>query len=161
MKEDKKEISEQSALQRLAALCSRGEHSSGEMLEKMQRWGLSEEAQARIMERLLRDRYVDDERFAHAFVNDKVKYNKWGRRKIEQALWQKGVDEEIRRRVLDEVEEEDFLTELRDLLKVKSRSITAKNDYERNMKLMRFALGRGYSYDQIRRCITLPDDDMV
>lgn len=161
MKEDKKEISEQSALQRLAALCSRGEHSSGEMLEKMQRWGLSEEAQARIMERLLRDRYVDDERFAHAFVNDKVKYNKWGRRKIEQALWQKGVDEEIRRRVLDEVEEENFLTELRDLLKVKSRSITAKNDYERNMKLMRFALGRGYSYDQIRRCITLPDDDMV
>ena len=94
MKEDKKEISEQSALQRLAALCSRGEHSSGEMLEKMRRWGLSEEAQARIMERLLRDRYVDDERFAHAFVNDKVKYNKWGRRKIEQALWQKGVDEE-------------------------------------------------------------------
>lgn len=161
MKEDKKEISEQSALQRLAALCSRGEHSSGEMLEKMRRWGLSEEAQARIMERLLRDRYVDDERFAHAFVNDKVRYNKWGRRKIEQALWQKGVDEEIRRRVLDEVEEEDFLTELRDLLKVKSRSITAKNDYERNMKLMRFALGRGYSYDQIRRCITLPDDDMV
>jgi len=161
MKEDKKEISEQSALQRLAALCSRGEHSSGEMLEKMRRWGLSEEAQARIMERLLRDRYVDDERFAHAFVNDKVKYNKWGRRKIEQALWQKGVDEEIRRRVLDEVEEENFLTELRDLLKVKSRSITAKNDYERNMKLMRFALGRGYSYDQIRRCITLPDDDMV
>ena len=161
MKEDKKEISEQSALQRLAALCSRGEHSSGEMLEKMRRWGLSEEAQARIMERLLRDRYVDDERFAHAFVNDKVKYNKWGRRKIEQALWQKGVDEEIRRRVLDEVEEEDFLTELLDLLKFKSRSITAKNDYERNMKLMRFALGRGYSYDQIRRCITLPDDDMV
>ena len=43
------------------------------------------------------------------------------------------------------MEEEDFLTELRDLLKVKSRSITAKNDYERNMKLMRFALGRGYS----------------
>ena len=161
MKEDKKEISEQSALQRLAALCSRGEHSSGEMLEKMRRWGLSEEAQARIMERLLRDRYVDDERFAHAFVNDKVKYNKWGRRKIEQALWQKGVDEEIRRRVLHEVEEEDFLTELLDLLKFKSRSITAKNDYERNMKLMRFALGRGYSYDQIRRCITLPDDDMV
>jgi len=161
MKEDKKEISEQSALQRLAALCSRGEHSSGEMLEKMRRWGLSEEAQARIMERLLRDRYVDDERFAHAFVNDKVKYNKWGRRKIEQALWQKGVDEEIRRRVLDEVEEEDFLTELRDLLKAKSRSITTKNDYERNMKLMRFALGRGYSYEQIRRCITLPDDEMV
>lgn len=161
MKEDKKEISEQSALQRLAALCSRGEHSSGEMLEKMRRWGLSEEAQARIMERLLRDRYVDDERFAHAFVNDKVRYNKWGRRKIEQALWQKGVDEEIRRRVLDEVEEEDFLTELRDLLKAKSHSITAKNDYERNMKLMRFALGRGYSYDQIRRCITLPDDEMV
>ena len=156
-----KELTEQEALARLTALCAQGEHCTGELSEKMRRWGLGQEAQARIMQYLVQERFVDDERYCRAFVRDKIKYNKWGRRKIEQALWQKGVDEEIRRRVLDEVEEEDFLTELRDLLKAKSRSITAKNDYERNMKLMRFALGRGYSYDQIRRCITLPDDDMV
>lgn len=155
------EMNEQTALQRLAALCSRGEHSSGEMLEKMRRWGLDEAAQARIMQRLVVDRYVDDERFARAFVNDKVKYNQWGRRKIEQALWQKGVDEDIRRSVLDEVDDEAYLSALRSLLKTKSRSVRAANDYERKMKLVRFALGRGYSYDLIRRCITIPDDEEV
>ena len=155
------EMNEQTALQRLAALCSRGEHSSGEMLEKMRRWGLDEAAQARIMQRLVVDRYVDDERFARAFVNDKVKYNQWGRRKIEQALWQKGVDEDIRRSVLDEVDDEAYLSALRTLLKTKSRSVRAANDYERKMKLVRFALGRGYSYDLIRRCITIPDDEEV
>lgn len=154
-------MNEQTALQRLAALCSRGEHSSGEMLEKMRRWGLDEAAQARIMQRLVVDRYVDDERFARAFVNDKVRYNQWGRRKIEQALWQKGIDEDIRRSVLDEVDDEAYLSALRSLLKTKSRSVRAANDYERKMKLVRFALGRGYSYDLIRRCITIPDDEEV
>lgn len=155
------EMNEQTALQRLASLCSRGEHSSGEMLEKMRRWGLDEGAQARIMERLIRDRYVDDARFARAFVSDKVRYNQWGRRKIEQALWQKGIDEDIRRSVLDDVDEEEYQSVLRTLLKAKSRSVRAANDYEKKMKLVRFALGRGYSYDQIRRCITIPDDEEV
>ena len=93
--EKDKQITEQQALSRLMALCARSEHSSGEMLQKMRLWGLDEEAQARVMERLTADRYVDDERFTRAFVNDKIRYNQWGRRKIEQALWAKGVDRSV------------------------------------------------------------------
>ena len=90
----------------LAALCAQAEHCQHEMLEKMRRWELSAEAQARVMERLVKERYVDDERYARAFVKDKVRYNKWGRRKVEQALWQKHIDEDIRQRALDEVDDE-------------------------------------------------------
>jgi len=153
---------EQEAYLTLAALCARSEHCQWEMLEKMRRWELDAETQARVMSRLVKERYVDDERYARAFVKDKVRYNKWGRRKVEQALWQKRIDDDIRERVLDEVDEEEYLNVLRPLLKQKRKSIKAENDYELNQKLVRFALGRGFTYDIIRQCIDVdevPDED--
>ena len=153
---------EQEAYLTLAALCARSEHCQWEMLEKMRRWELDDAAQSRVMARLVKERYVDDERYARAFVKDKVRYNKWGRRKVEQALWQKRIDDDIRERVLDEVDEEEYLNVLRPLLKQKRKSIKAGNDYELNQKLVRFALGRGFTYDIIRQCIDVdevPDED--
>ena len=141
----------------LAALCAQAEHCQWEMLEKMHRWEVPEDAQARVMQRLISERYVDDERYAQAFVKDKIRYNKWGRRKVEQALWQKRIDEDIRKRVLDEVDDDEYLSVLRPLLKQKRRSIKAQNDYELNQKLMRFALGRGFTFDIIRQCIDVED----
>lgn len=153
---------EQEAYLTLAALCARSEHCQWEMLEKMRRWELDDETQARVMARLVEERYVDDERYARAFVKDKVRYNKWGRRKVEQALWQKRIADDIRERVLDEVDEEEYLNVLRPLLKQKRKSTKAGNDYELNQKLVRFALGRGFTYDIIRQCIDVdevPDED--
>ena len=142
----------------LAALCAQAEHCQWEMLEKMRRWELPEDAQARVMERLVRERYVDDERYARAFVKDKVRYNKWGRRKVEQALWQKHIADDIRQRTLDEVDDEEYLSVLRPLLKQKRRSTKAQSDYEMNQKLMRFALGRGFTFDIIRQCLDVDDE---
>jgi len=148
-----KEVTEQGAYLQLASLCARAEHCQHEMLEKMRRWEMSEEAQARVMQRLVSERYIDDERFARAFVYDKIRYNKWGRRKVEQALWLKHIDKDIQERVLDEIGDDEYLKVLRPLLKQKERTIKAANDYERNQKLVRFALQRGFTFDIIRRCI--------
>ena len=143
----------------LAALCAQAEHCQWEMTEKMRRWELSDEAQARVMERLVKERYVDDERYARAFVKDKVRYNQWGRRKVEQALWQKHIDEDIRQRVLDEVDDEEYLSVLRPLLQQKRKSTKAQSDYELNQKLVRFALSRGFTYDIIRQCLDVDEED--
>jgi regulatory protein len=154
--------SEKEAYLTLAALCAQAEHCQWEMLEKMRRWEVPEEAQARVMQRLVKERYVDDERYARAFVKDKIRYNKWGRRKVDQALWQKHIDEDIRKRVLDEVDDDEYLKVLRPLLKQKRKSTKANSDYELNQKLMRFALGRGFTFDIIRQCIDVeeePEDD--
>ena len=152
-----KQKSEQDAYLTLAALCAQAEHCQYEMLEKMRRWELDDEAQARVMQRLVSERYVDDERYARAFVKDKVRYNKWGRRKVEQALWQKHIDEDIRQQVLDEIDDEEYISVLRPLLRQKRRSTKAANDYQLNQKLMRFALGRGFTFDIIRQCIDIED----
>jgi regulatory protein len=154
----KKDMTEQEAYLQLAALCAQAEHCQQEMRDKMRRWELDESVQNRIIDRLIKERYVDDERYARAFVKDKIRYNKWGRRKVQQALWQKRIDADIQQRVLDEIDEKEYLDVLRPLLKQKRKSIRAANDYELNQKLARFALSRGFTFDLIRQCMDIEDD---
>ena len=156
----KKEMTEQEAYLQLAALCAQAEHCEQEMRDKMRRWGLDETVQNRIIDRLIKERYVDDERYARAFVKDKIRYNKWGRRKVQQALWKKRIDADIQQRVLDEIEEKEYLDILRPLLKQKRKSIKAESDYELNQKLVRFALGRGFGFDIILQCLNVDDIDI-
>ena len=156
----KKEMTEQEAYLQLAALCAQAEHCQQEMRDKMRRWELDETVQNRIIDRLIKERYVDDERYARAFVKDKIRYNKWGRRKVQQALWMKRIDADIQQRVLDEIDEKEYLDVLRPLLKQKRKSIKAESDYELNQKLLRFALGRGFGFDIIRQCLNVDDIDI-
>ena len=155
----KKEKTEEEAFLQLASLCANAEHCQYEMLEKMKRWELSDEAQARVMARLIEERYVDDRRYARAFVKDKICYNKWGHRKVQQGLWMKRIDKEIQDEVLDEIDEKEYLDVFKPLLKQKRKSIKANSDYELNQKLVRFAYGRGFTFDIIRQCLDVSDID--
>ena len=156
----KKETTEQEAYLQLAALCAQAEHCQQEMRDKMKRWEMAPEVQERVIARLIKERYIDDERYARAFVKDKIRYNKWGRRKVQQGLWMKHIDDDIQQRVLSEVDDAEYLAVLKPLLKQKTKSIKAENDYERTQKLVRFALGRGFTYDIIRQCLDV-DDEMI
>jgi len=153
-----KEKTEQEAYLQLAAACAQAEHCEQEMRDKMKRWGMEPEAQNRVVERLTKERYIDNERYARAFVKDKVCYNKWGRRKVQQALWMKRIDDDIQQRVLDEIDDEEYLKVLVSLLKQKRKSIKAANDYELNQKLVRFALSRGFDYGIIRQCLDVDEE---
>ena len=154
----KKEMTEQEAYLQLAAVCAQAEHCEQEMRDKMKRWELDETVQNRIIDRLTKERYIDNERYARAFVKDKIRYNKWGRRKVQQALWMKRIDKDIQQRVLDEIDEKEYLDVLRPLLKQKRKSVKAQSDYELNQKLVRFALGRGFTFDIIRQCLDVDEE---
>ena len=153
----KKEMTEQEAYLQLAAICAQAEYCEQEMRDKMKRWELDETVQNRIVDRLTKERYIDNERYARAFVKDKIRYNKWGRRKVQQALWMKRIDNDIQQRVLDEIDEKEYLDVLRPLLKQKRKSIKAESDYELNQKLVRFALSRGFTFDIIRQCLNVDE----
>jgi regulatory protein len=155
----KKEITEQEAFLQLATVCAQAEHCEKEMRDKLKRWGIDESAQNRIIQRLINERYIDNERYARAFVKDKIRYNKWGRRKVQQGLWLKQIDPEIQQRVLNEIDENEYLDVLRPLLRQKRKTVKAQNDYELNQKLVRFALGRGFTFDIIRQCLDVDEDD--
>ena len=156
----KKAMTEQEAYLQLAAICAQAEHCEQEMRDKMKRWELDETVQNRIIDRLTKERYIDNERYARAFVKDKIRYNKWGRRKVQQALWMKRIDTSLQQQVLDEIDEKEYLDVLRPLLKQKRKSVKAQSDYELNQKLVRFALGRGFTFDIIRQCLDVDDIDV-
>lgn len=154
-----KEVTEQGAYLKLAQLCARAEHCQYELTEKMRRWDMSDEAQARVMQRLVSERYVDDERYTRAFVHDKIRYNKWGRRKVEQALWMKHIDKDIQERVLSEVDDAEYIAILKPLLQQKRRQLKSATAYEQNQKLVKYALTRGFTFDIIRQCLDVEEID--
>ena len=152
-------ITEEEALNRMAAYCSAAEHCKAEVNEKLQKWGLPYEVINRIIDRLVVEKFIDEERYCRAFVNDKFRFAKWGKMKIAQGLYMKKIPSDVAWRHLNEIDEEEYLSILRDLLASKRKSIHAKDDYELNGKLMRFAMSRGFELKDIRRCIEIPEEE--
>ena len=77
-----KQISESEMLHRAAAYCSASERCIQDVEKKIKAAGLAGEESDRIVSRLLQERFIDESRFARYFVNDKLRFNKWGRVKI-------------------------------------------------------------------------------
>lgn len=146
-------LSREKALAKLAALCAKAEYCTGDMEDKMRRWGLDSDDIKENLAYLVDNKYIDNARYCKAFVNDKIAYNRWGRRKIEQALWMKRVPESVSAPILDTVPEEDYIKVLKPLIASKAATVKADSDYERQMKLTKFALGRGFSMDEIKQCL--------
>ena len=141
------QLTDEEALNRVASYCSTAEHCRAEINEKLQRWGIAYDTIARILDRLESEKFIDDERFCRAFVNDKFRFAKWGKMKIAQGLYMKKIPSDVAWRYL------------RDLLASKRKSIHAADDYELNGKLMRFAMSRGFELKDIKRCIDIPDEE--
>ncbi|MGQ7867877.1 regulatory protein RecX [Sunxiuqinia sp. sy24] len=137
------------AWHRAAALCSRAEKCSGDMLRKLMEWGLAEDEAARVIDLLVEEKYIDDERYARSFVKDKFRFNKWGRVKIIYQLRAKQVHAGIIESALEEIDEDVYRERLTDLLREKNKSVKAATDYDRKAKLIRFAQGRGFELDSI------------
>lgn len=100
--------------------------------------------QERILDSLERNGYLDERRYARAYVHDKFAFSGWGRIKIRIALAGKKIPSPIIDEALDVIDETEYSAKLRDLLAAKQRNVTARNDYERSVKLVRFAAQRGF-----------------
>ena len=146
-------------LYKLAAKCSTSEQCLSDIEAKLSRYDLTEEERTRILRHLIEEKYIDDRRYAEAFVRDKYRFNKWGRIKIAQGLRMKGIDRETIDAAMEAIDEREYLDILRDLIKAKRKSTRGKSDYEINGKLMRFATGRGFEYAAIRQCMGSAADD--
>lgn len=146
-------MTEQEAFFKLSALCASAEHCLHEMSEKMRRWELPDDVRERVLRRLTDEKYVDEERYCRSFVADKIRYNKWGRLKIEQALAVKRIPRDISTAVLDEIDDEEYVAVLHPLLQSKRKSVKAASEYELNQKLIRFAMSRGFGYDIIKKAL--------
>ncbi|MDE6085115.1 MAG: RecX family transcriptional regulator, partial [Muribaculaceae bacterium] len=111
------------ALAKLQEQCARSEMCSHEVLVKLHKWAIPESVSLKILALLKRDRFIDDARFASAFVRDKVVFNRWGRSKIRMALASKHLDRDIINDAIEEIDEEEYSRALCEVLQAKCRSI--------------------------------------
>lgn len=154
----KKELTPQEAYSKLVDLCSAGEYSTGEALERLRGWGLTGAPAFNIVQRLVNGRFIDDERFARAFVRSKVNYSAWGRVKIRSALIQKGIERELIDVALEEeIDLDVYYSNLASALRSKARLMPRELDADCKAKLLRFAAGRGYEPGLVMEM--LPEED--
>ena len=139
----------------MAGQCSKKEYCSADVLAKLRRWELPEKDIAEIMAFLVKNRFLDDARFAEAYARDKFRFNRWGKLKIAQMLRRKQVADSVIGQALAALPEEDTDATCMELLRQKNKSIKDEDPYKRKAKLIRFALSRGFEYETVSRCLSL------
>ncbi len=146
-------MTKERAVLRLAEECSRAEYCSGDLKRKMDRWGMPEDEQNAVIAYLRKGKYIDDGRFCRFYCNDKLRFNKWGRVKLRLSLKMKNLDKEAVEEGIASIDGELYTEVLLGLLRGKARSLSRNDKYERDMKLMRFAAGHGFTAEEIRECL--------
>lgn len=145
---------ERQALERIASRCAKSELCEADIRRKLAEWRLCGDAADRIVEQLRAGGFIDDARFCRAFVEDKWRFNRWGKTKIRMALRQKDLRGSEVEEALEDVDADEYREVLAALLQEKGRTLRAESHYERYQKLIRFALGRGFEMDIIKECLS-------
>ena len=129
--------------------CSLSEHCIKKVREKLVQWETPKEFIDPIIEKLLEEDYINEERFAKSFVKDKFRFNHWGRIKIQTHLRALEISSENIARAMQEINEDEYAEILDEIVEKKRKTIKKGTDYEIRAKLLRHALSRGFEYDLI------------
>ena len=137
------------ALAALMRLCARPEKSQEDARRLMRGWGLAERDAEGVLAKLVRDRFIDDARYAGAFVREKLRLSGWGGYKIRTALQRKRIDRALIDAALAEADRSGMDERLRRQLERKARTAKYTTQYELKTKLIRYGLSLGYDYETV------------
>ena len=141
------------ALHKSAAYCSQSEHCRYEIEEKLLRWQVDLQHHEKILAYLEKEKYIDQQRYALAYVRDKFKYNKWGKIRLNLELQRRRIDATIIRDSLTSIDDTEYQEMANQLVINKLRGLKYNDNYERNGKLYRYLAGRGFESDVIHNAI--------
>lgn len=142
-------------LKKAARFASRRETSRWEIALKLKTWGASAEQINTITAYLEKENYINEERFCNNFIHDKLRFDKWGRLKIAKALQAKHISPDVFQPLLNHIDKETYIQLLTELLDKKAPLIKARNKFEKQGKLINFAIQRGFEFEIIEPIITL------
>ncbi len=140
---ENRELSKREWLDKAEAYCARSEHCAADVRRKLYEWQTPAEIVDFIEQNLYANDFLNDARFCHAYVHDKVAYQSWGRLKIQAGLRALDLPESEIRKSLDEIDENQYQSNLKALIKQR------KSDSPD--KLLRFLAQRGFTYDEINK----------
>lgn len=155
-----KKISDAEALNKAAAYCTLCERCISEVKTKLDAWGIEYSSQTKIIDRLIDEKFIDESRYCKAFVNDKLRFNHWGRIKIQAKLREKRLPRELIAAALENIDEEEYCNVLRTLLANKSRELSNDEERKKREKLLRFAASRGFEPSFIMKQMNFYPDEV-
>ena len=139
-----KPLTPDQVLDKMAKYCAYQERCVKDVKDKLKTYDIPQESKDEILDYLLDNRFVNDERFARSFVRGKVNQSGWGVNKIRFHLMQKGIDKDVIDEAFGQTDEEIYKQKLIDILKAKSKTVKAETDFERKRKLAAFAMQKGF-----------------
>ena len=142
------------ALAALMRLCARAEKSESDARRLMRGWGVAESDARQVLAKLVRDRFIDDGRYAEAFVREKLRLSGWGAYKIRTALQRKGIPKELIDAALAQADSTDMGERLTQMLARKARTAKAATPYDLKTKLIRYGLSLGYEYETVIEAVS-------
>lgn len=140
-------------MNRAAALCARSEQAPRDISEKLTKWGLSRTDANQVLQQLTEQGFINEERFAKAFVKDRFAFNGWGRIKIAYQLKLKGIPGDIIDEALTAIDEEQYRDRLIELLCNKWRTVKGREPRAAWAAMMRFASSRGFETQVASECV--------
>ena len=132
------------ALKKAMSLCAIREICVSDIRQKLSAWGVDEKDITKIINHLTNEKFIDDKRYALAFVKDKFRYNKWGKIKIASALKMKNIADETIREALDSIDDDVYLNALKSIISNHKRTVKSKNLYDLKGKLLRHGMSKGF-----------------
>ncbi len=151
----KKQYTIQELKQKASAYCARSEHCISEVYTKLRQWNCNNDDCQLIIDELVENDFINEKRYAETYVKEKFKFNRWGNRKIAQALAQKRVDKKAVQQALELIDKEEYQNTLKQLIDKKEKSIKYSNEYEKKTKLFRFAQSRGFENNLIENVLNM------
>ncbi|MDB5137830.1 MAG: regulatory protein RecX [Mucilaginibacter sp.] len=137
------------ALTKAEHYCAYQERSQQEVRDKLYEWGLYPNVVENVIIQLIADNFLNEERFANAYVRGKFNQKGWGKNKIKQGLKFKRVSDVLIKKALQNINGDDYLQMLNKVLQKKESLLSEKDPYKRKYKLQQYGLSRGYENDLI------------
>jgi regulatory protein len=132
------------ALNKAMVQCSRRELCKYDIRIRLEEWGIKSADIEKIINELVKENFINDERFASAFVRDKFTYNKWGKVKIASHLKAKQISGDILIKALNSIDNEVYIKFINELISIRRKSVKSKNKYDLKAKLLRYGLSKGF-----------------
>lgn len=144
-----KNILSEEILNKMRNYCAFQERCVSDVKKKLERYIISKNKKIEIISSLTAEKYIDEKRFSNSYCQGKFKIKKWGKQKIKNELVKKKISQKNIEIAINSISMADYIKTLNDLINYKIKYIKDEDLFNRNGKLVRFLLQRGYEFDII------------
>ncbi len=146
------------ALNKCMHICSNREYCINDIEERLAKWDVSKADWQIIIRHLITEKYIDNNRYVSAFINDKFKYNHWGKIKIRYQLKQKKIDESTIIKFIDTIDEQAYKEVIKYEIDKKMKSVKGKNNFEKKQKTAKYVISKGFEANNVFDIIKLANN---